>query len=63
MFASNGETCVRAAALLDSGSNVTLISKSLTNKLQRSGINKDIALTNVLSMTNKVPSKLVNLSI
>ena len=63
VLASYGESCVQTAALLDSGSNATLISESLTNKLQRSGVNKDIALTNVLSMTNKVPSKLVNLSI
>ena len=31
--------------------------------LQLRGIKKDIALTNVLSMTNMVPSKFVNLSI
>ena len=63
VFASNGETCVQTAALLDSGSDATLISESLANKLQLSGIKKDITLTNVLSMTNKVSSKLVNLSI
>ena len=63
VFASNGETCVRTAALLDSGSDATLISESLANQLQLSGITKDIALTNVLSMTNKLPSKLVNFSI
>ena len=63
MFASNGETLARTAALLDSRSDATLISKSPTNKLQLSGITKGIALTNVLSMTNKAPSKLVNRSI
>ena len=63
VFASNGETCVQTAALLDSGSDATLISESLANKLQLSGITKDIALTNVLSMTNKFPSKLVKFSI
>ena len=63
VFASNGETCVQTTALLDSGSDATLISESLANKLQLSGITKDIALTNVLSMTNKFPSKLVNFSI
>ena len=54
--ASNGETCVQTKDLLDSGSDDTLISESLANKLQLSGIKKDIALTNVLPMTNKVPS-------
>ena len=63
VFASNGETCVQTAALLDSGSDATLISESLANKLQLRGITKDIALTNVLSMTNKFPSKLVKFSI
>ena len=63
VFASNGETCVQTAALLDSGSDAMLISESLANKLQLSGITKDIALTNALSMTNKFPSKLVNFSI
>ena len=56
MSASNGETCVQTKDLLDSGSDDTLISESLANKLQLSGIKKDIALTNVLPMTNKVPS-------
>ena len=63
VFASNGETCVQTAALRDSGSDATLISESLANKLQLSGITNNIALTNVLSMTNKFPSKLVNFSI
>ena len=63
VFASNGETCLQTTALFDSGSDATLISESLANKLQLSGITKDIALTNVLSMTNKFPSKLVNFSI
>ena len=38
MFASNGETLARTAALLDSGSDATLISKSPANTLQLSGI-------------------------
>ena len=63
VFASNGETCVHTAPLLDSGLDATLISEGLANKLQLGGITKDIALTNVLSMANKFPSKLVNFSI
>ena len=63
MFASNGETSARTAALLDRRSDATLILEILANKPQLSRITKEIALTNVLSMTNKVPSKLVNLSI
>ena len=47
----------------NSGSDATLISKRLAKKLKISGITKEIALTNVLSMTSKVPSKFVNLSI
>ena len=50
MFVSDGETCVQTAALLDSGSDTTLILESLANKLQLSGIKKDIALTNILSL-------------
>ena len=45
---------------LDSESDETLISESLANKLQLSGITKEKTLTNVLSMANKFPSKLVN---
>ena len=62
MFPSYRKTCLRIVALLDSGSDAMLISENLANKLQLSRITKDIAsLTNVLSMTNKVPSKLVSL--
>ena len=61
MFPSYRKTCLRIVALLDSGSDAMLISENLANKLQLSRIIKDIALTNVLSMTNKVPSKLVSL--
>ena len=46
--------------LFSSGSNVMLISQSLANKLQLSGITKEIASTSILSTTNKVPSNLVN---
>ena len=59
VFASNGENCVRTAALLDSGSDAILLS----NRLQFSGITKEIALTNVLSMKNKFPLQLFNFSI
>ena len=61
MFPSYRKTCLRIVALLDSGSDAMLISENLANKLQLSRITKDIALTNVLSMINKVPSKLVSL--
>ena len=37
--------------------------KSVANKFQLGRMNKQLALTDVLSMTNKVPLKLVNLSI
>ena len=63
VFASNGETCVRISALLDSRSDATLIRESVANKFQLGRMNKQLALTDVLSMTNKVPLKLVNLSI
>ena len=63
VYASNGKTSILTTALLDSGSDSTLISSSLANKLNLQGKTKDISLTNVLSMSNKVKSKLVNFSI
>ena len=43
VFASNGEICVQTVDLLDSGSYATLISESLANNIQLTGITKDIA--------------------
>ena len=59
VFASNGKTCVQTLDLLGSGSYATLILEILASKLQLRRITKEIALTSVLSMTNKVPSELL----
>ena len=60
VYISNGQTSIPTAALLDSGSGSTLISSDLADKLKYQGKTKDISLTNVLSMSNKMKSKLVN---
>ena len=59
VYISNGQTSIPTAALLDSGSGSTLISSDLVDKLKYQGKTKDI-LTNVLSISNKMKSKLVN---
>ena len=43
VFAINGETCSRTVDLIARGSYTTLISESLANKIQLTGITKDIA--------------------
>ena len=57
------ENLVNEVYPYSTGSNAMLISESLANKLQLGEITKEIRSTKFFSMTNKVPSKSVNLSI
>ena len=63
VYISDRQTSIPTAALLDSGSDSTLISSDLADKRNLQGKTKDISLTNVLSMSNKMKSKLVSFSI
>ena len=60
---SNGQTSIPTAALLDNGSDSTLLSRGLADKLNLQGKTKDISLMNIFSMSNKMKSKLINFSI
>ena len=63
VYISNGQTTIPTATFLDSGSDSTPISSGLADKLNLQGKTKDISLTNVLSLSNKMKLKLVNFSI
>ena len=63
IYISNVQTSIPTAALLDSASDSTLISRGLADKLNLQSKTKKILLTNVLSMSNKMKSKMVNFSI
>ena len=63
VYISNGQISDPTGALLDSRSDSTLVSSGVADKLNLQGKTKDISLTNVLSVSNKMKSKLVNLSI
>ena len=60
---SNGDKTFRANALLDSGSDSTLISKTLADKLNLCGGERSLTITNVMSTKLKIKSKLVNFSV
>ena len=60
---SNSDKTFRANALLDSGSNSTLISKTLADKLNLCGGERSLTMTNVMSTKLKIKSKLLNFSI
>ena len=60
---SNGDKTFRANALLDSGSDSTLISKTLVDKLNLCGGERSLTITNKMSTKLKIKSKLVNSSV
>ena len=60
---SNGEKTFRVNVLLDGGSDSTLISKTLADKLKLPGNDLSLTVTNVLLTKSKISSKLVNFSI
>ena len=60
---SNGETSIKVNALLDTGSDTTLIKSSLADKLNLSGKSQTMRISNVLTKKQTFKSKAVNFSI
>ena len=54
---------VKTWASLDTGSDSTLISEETADKLKLKGEIRNMSVSNVISMENKLPSKLVNFSV
>ena len=63
VIVSHGKNSVSAVLFLDSGSDSTLTSKSLADKLQLSGKEQNLVLSNVMSMPKKIRSKLASFSV
>ena len=63
LIISYGDEEISVNALLDAGSDSTLISKSLACYLNLSGQEREIQFSNAISSTTKIKSKLVNFSI
>ena len=59
----NNTNSVRTWALLDTGSDATLISEEIAYKPKLKREMRNISVSNVMSMENKLPSKLVNFSV
>ena len=59
----NNTNSVRTWALLDTGSDATLTSEEIADKLKLKGEMRNISVSNVMSMENKLPSKLVTFSV
>ena len=59
----NNTNSVRTWALLDTGSDTTLTSEEIADKLKLKGEMRNISVSNVMSMENKLPSKLVTFSV
>ena len=60
---SNGDKNFRGKALLDTGSDSILISKTLADKLNLCGGERSLTITTVMSTKLKTKSKLVNFSV
>ena len=60
---SNGTRSVKVNALLDSGSDSTLVTKVLANKSKLTGKDQPLALSNVVCTSTRTMSKLVNFQI
>ena len=59
----NNTNSVKTWALLDTGSDATLILEEIAHKLKLKGEMHNISVLNVVSMENKLPSKLSNFSV
>ena len=59
----NNTSSIRTWALLDTGSDATLISEEITHKLKLKGEIRTIFVSNVMSMENTLSSKSVNFSV
>ena len=60
---SHGKNSVSAVAFLDSGSDSSLVSKILADKLQLSGKEQNLVLSNVMSISNEIRSELASFSV
>ena len=60
---SNGEKSIEVNALLDTGSDTTLIKSSLASKLNLSGKSQTMRISNVLTKKQSIESKSVNFTI
>ena len=60
---SKGDKSFPANAFLDSGSDSTLISKTLEDKLNLFGGERSLTVTTIMSTKLKIKSKLVNFSV
>ena len=63
VIVTNGVKSVKTSALLDNGSESTLISKRLSDELNLAGDPKNVTLSNVMCMKSKFESKLVDFKI
>ena len=60
---SNGNKSIVVNALIDSGSDSTLIAQSVSNYLNLNGQEQSIVFTNAINQTSNIKSKLVNFSL
>ena len=63
IYVSNGIRSVKVNALLDSGSDSTLVTKVLADKLKLTGEDQPLTLLNAVYMSTRTMSKLVNFQI
>lgn len=60
---SNGNRMIETNALLDTGSDSTFIRQDIVEKLNLTGANRPLKLSNVMSVSKSINSKLVSFSI
>ena len=63
VIVSNGENFITTNALLDTGSDSTLIRQDVADKLRLSGMDQSLELSNVMSISKKMKSKLVKFNL
>ena len=63
IYVSNGNVSMKVNALLDSGSDSTLVTKALADKLKFESKSRILTLSNAVCLSTKTISKLVNLHI
>ena len=59
----SGETCIRTNALLDTGSDATLVRSDIANSLKFEGVTQDLKIANAVLNPNPLQSKLVSFQI
>ena len=63
IYVSNGTGSIKVNALLDSGSDSTLVTKTLADKLKLTGKDQPLTLSNAVCTSTRTMSKLVNFQI